>query len=76
LTSSFFLPLGTQSTQSTSDQFHFRRAVFLQQLKGKVGLTLAKTAALRINLNLDGAPITGYVRGHGYQVIREKLHSS
>jgi hypothetical protein len=30
---------------------------FSQQLKGKVGLALAKAAALRINLNLDGAPI-------------------
>ncbi len=35
-----------------------RRAAFSSQLEAKVGLALAKTAALRITLNLDGAPIT------------------
>jgi hypothetical protein len=45
-------------------QFHFRRAAFLQQLKGKVGLALAKAAALRINLNLDGAPIASKSHTH------------
>jgi hypothetical protein len=50
--------------QSTSDQFHFRRAVFSQQLTGKVGLDLAKAEALRINLNLDGAPIASKSHTH------------
>jgi hypothetical protein len=57
-TDRFFAASGVQSTQSDRDKFHFRRAAFLQQLKNKVGLTLAKAAVLRINLNLDGAPIT------------------
>jgi hypothetical protein len=39
-------------------QFHFHRVAFSSQLKAIVGLTLAKTATLRITLNLDGAPIT------------------
>jgi hypothetical protein len=34
--------------------FHFRRAAFSAHLKAKVGSTLAKAAALRINLNIDG----------------------
>ncbi len=42
-----------QSLNEAADQFHFRRAAFAQQLKSKVDLALAKTAALRINLNLD-----------------------
>jgi hypothetical protein len=35
-----------------------------QQLKGKVGLTLTKAAALRINLNLDGASIASKSHTH------------
>ena len=49
----FFAASGVQSAQSDRGQFHFRRAAFSQQLTGKVGLTLAKTSVLRINLNLD-----------------------
>ena len=63
-TDRFFAASGVQSAQSTSGQFHFRRAAFLQQLKGKVGLALAKAAALRINLNLDGAPIASKSHTH------------
>jgi hypothetical protein len=50
--------------QSDRDQFHFRRAAFLQELKSKVGLALAKAAVLRINLNLDGAPIVSKSHTH------------
>jgi hypothetical protein len=45
------------SAESISGQFHFLRSAFSSQLKGKVGLTLATAAVLRINLNLDGVPI-------------------
>ena len=41
-----------------SSYFHFRRVAFSSILKAKCGLILAKTADLRINLNLDGEPIT------------------
>jgi hypothetical protein len=44
--------------------FHFRRTAFSSQLKSKVGSTLAKAAALRINLDLDGAPITSRTHTH------------
>jgi hypothetical protein len=63
-TDRYFAASGVQSAQSTSGQFHFRRAVFLHQLKGKVGLTLGKASALRINLNLDGTPITSKSHTH------------
>ena len=43
---------------------HFRRLVFLAQFKGKVGNTLAKAAALRVNVNIDGAPITSRTHTH------------
>ena len=62
-TDRFFPVSGVQSVQSTS-VFHFRRAVFLQQLKSKVGLALAKAAVLRVNLNLDGAPIASKSHTH------------
>jgi hypothetical protein len=34
------------------------------QLQSKVGLALAKAAALRVNLNLDGAPIASKSNTH------------
>jgi hypothetical protein len=44
--------------------FKFRRAAFLNQLKSKCGLILAKAAALRVHLNLDGAPIASNSHTH------------
>ncbi len=63
-TDRFFESSGVQSGQSTSDQFHFRRAAFSHQLSGKVGLTLTKSTVLRINLNLDGESITSKSHTH------------
>ena len=63
-TDRFFAASGVQSAQFNSGQFHFRRAAFAQQIKGKVGLALAKEAVLRINLNLDGAPIVSNSHTH------------
>jgi hypothetical protein len=63
-TDRFFAASGVQSAQSSSEFFHFRRATFLQQLKSKVGLTLAKAAVLRVVLNLDGAPIASKSHTH------------
>ena len=63
-TDRFFAASGVQSAQTTSGMFHFRRAAFAQQLKGKVGLALAKEAVLCINLNLDEAPIASKSHTH------------
>ena len=66
-TDRFFAASGVQlveSTVSTSGQFHFHRAAFSSGLKSKVGLPLANAAALRINLNIDGAPITSKSHTH------------
>jgi hypothetical protein len=57
-TDRFFASSGVQLAQTDRDMFHFRRAAFSDQFKSKVGLALAKAAALRITLNLDGAPST------------------
>ena len=46
--------------------------MFSSQLKAKVGSTLAKAAALRVNLNLDGAPITTRTHGKGSYVLYGK----
>jgi hypothetical protein len=60
-----FATSGVQSAQSTSGGFfHFRRAAFSSGLKSKVGLALAKAAALRIVLNLDGTPIASKSHTH------------
>ena len=56
----FFSPTYT----CTSGLFHFRRAAFAQQLKSRVGLALAKAAALRITLKLDGTPMTSKSHTH------------
>jgi hypothetical protein len=63
-TDRFFAVSGVQSAQSTICQFHFRRAAFSAQLKSTVGLALAKAAALRINLNLDGVTIASKSHTH------------
>jgi hypothetical protein len=54
-TDRFFAASGVQLAQTnpSGQLFHFRRAGFLQQLKSKVDLALAKAAALRINLNVQ-----------------------
>ena len=56
-TDRFFADSGVQSVQSDRGFFHFLCVVFSSMLKSRVSNILAKAAALRINLNLDGAPI-------------------
>jgi len=64
-TDRFFAASGVQLSQSTSGgYFHFRRTAFSSMLKSRVGHILVKTATLRINLNLDGAPITSQSHTH------------
>jgi hypothetical protein len=63
-TDRFFTVSGVQSVESTSDQFHFRHAAFSVHLKSKVDLTLGKESDLRLNLNLDGEPITSKSHTH------------
>ncbi len=63
-TDRFFAASGVQFAQTNRGHFHFRRSAFAQQLKSKVDLALVKTEALRINLNLDGAPITSKSHTH------------
>jgi hypothetical protein len=63
-TDRFFAASGVQLTQCNSGLFHFHRVVFSSQLKSKVGITFTKAAALRVNLNLDGAPITSKSHTH------------
>jgi hypothetical protein len=60
----FFAASGVQLAQLNSGTFHFRLAAFSAQLKAKVCSTLDKDAALRINLNIDGAPITSRTHTH------------
>ena len=63
-TDRFFAVSGVQLAQSHCGQFHFRRAAFSSQLKSEVGNILAKAAALRITLNIDGAPIASKSHTH------------
>jgi hypothetical protein len=63
-TDRFFAASGVQLAQTQRGMFHFRRTAFSVQLKAKVGSTLDKAAALRINLNIDGAPITSRTHTH------------
>ena len=63
-TDRFFAASGVQLAQSTSGQFHYKRAAFSSQLKSKVGNILAKAAALQITLNIDGAPVASRSHTH------------
>jgi hypothetical protein len=56
-TEAHFTAAGMSSQRNQSDSFRFKRAAFYQSLKSKGGLAAAKTAALRINLNVDGCGI-------------------
>jgi len=63
-TDRFFAASGVQLEQPNRGTFHFRRTAFSGTLKAKVGSTLAKAAALRILLNVDGVPITSKTHTH------------
>jgi len=63
-TDRFFAASGVQLAQTNRGFFHYRLAAFSSMLKFRVGNILAKAAALRINLNLDGAPITSKSHPH------------
>jgi len=55
-TTAHFTAIGMPAQQHC-DSFRFRRAAFYNGLKSKVGLAAAKTAAMRINLNIDGCGV-------------------
>jgi hypothetical protein len=63
-TDRFFEASGVLSAQSDRGFFHCRRAAFSSMLKSRVGNILTKAEALRINLNLDGVPITSKSHTH------------
>ena len=63
-TDRFFAVLGVQLAQSNRGPFHYRRAACSSMLKSRVGNILAKAAALRINLNLDGGLIASKSHTH------------
>ena len=60
----FFAASGVQPAQSTSGLYRFKRVTFSSQLKSKCGNILAKAAALRITLNIDGAPVVSRSHTH------------
>ncbi len=60
-TDRFFAASGVLSTQSDLGFFHYRRAAFSSIFKSRVGNILVKVVGLRINLNIDGTPITNPV---------------
>jgi hypothetical protein len=70
-TDRFFAASGVQLPETTCGLFHYHRAAFSSMLKSRVRNILAKAAALRINLNLDGAPIASKSHTHP-----EKIHGS
>jgi hypothetical protein len=43
--------------QNNKDSFLYKLTAFYSGLKGKVGLIIAKAAALRVNINTDGSPV-------------------
>ena len=53
-TEAHFTATGMPSQRNQSDSFRFKRAVFYQSLKSRVGLAAAKAATLRMNINVEG----------------------
>jgi hypothetical protein len=61
----FFVASGVQSTQSNMGGFfHLRHKDFSSMIKSRVGHIMAKVSVLRVNLNLDGAPIASSSHTH------------
>ncbi len=58
----FFASSGVHLTQKK--YFHYRRVAFSSHLKSKVVNILAKSEALRINLNIDDTPIVSRSHTH------------
>jgi hypothetical protein len=56
-TEAHFTAAGMSSQTNNSEALRFKRAAFYNGLKSKVGLAAAETAALRINLNVQGCGI-------------------
>jgi hypothetical protein len=75
-TDRFFAASGVLSAQSDCGFYHLRRAAVSAQLKSKVGLVLAKAAALRITLNLDGSPIISRTHTHPSHLQTSRLLTS
>ena len=74
-TTQYFEAQGQQLAQTNHlDTFHYKRAAFYNGLKSKVGLVLAKAAALRINLNLDCLTIPS--RAYTHPTHRSHTHLS
>ena len=47
----------TEDAQPYTSRFTYRRAAFFNTLKSKTGLMVARAAALRTNINIDGRPL-------------------
>ena len=62
--------------QNHLDCFHYKRAAFYNGIKCRVGLKLAKAAALRVKFNLDGAPILSRAYTHPTHSINSRLIST
>jgi hypothetical protein len=63
-TDRFFAASGVQLAKTDHGHFHLRSAAFSSHLKSRVGNILAKAAALRITLNLDGTPKVSQTHTH------------
>ncbi len=75
-TDHFFAASGVQLAQHDRGQFHYRRAAFSSQLKSKCGNILGKAAALRIILNIDGAPVASRSHTHPSHSQNSRLLTS
>ena len=63
-TDRFLTGSGVHLAQSNSGLFHFHLTTVSAQFKRRVDLSLTTSAALRINLNIDGSSITSRTHTH------------
>ena len=56
-TTRFFEIFEDVHAQPHTSRFTYRRAAFFNTLKSKTGLMVARAAALRTNINIDGRPL-------------------
>jgi hypothetical protein len=75
-TDRFFAASGVHLVKHDRGLYDFLRAAFSSQLKSKIGNILAKSEDLRVNLNLDGAPITLRTHTHPSHTQTSRLLTS
>ena len=75
-TTAFFVTSGVEHVQHNQDLFRFLRSVFYSHLQYEGANILVKATTLRINFNVDGAPMASHTHTHPSHSQTSRLFST